>query len=121
MNSNNICTIIYDRHYNLVAILLLRHLIIPDCIINNTLTLIKECQADDNFADWSMFSDENFASYSILVISFKLAIKARCPVRKRQIIEGPKNRNKMFLYQQMKQLYLFKITGLGSISTKEKK
>lgn len=76
---------IEDIRYNLDAILLLGQLIISYCIISITLTLIRECQADDNFAGQSMLADEHFASCSILIICFKLAIKAKCPMGKTQI------------------------------------
>lgn len=73
-------------HYNLEGIILLRHLIIPDCIINITLT-IRECQADHNFAGSLMFA--------YLVICFNDG-QARCPIKNTNY-EMVKNRSEVFL------------------------
>lgn len=58
--------------YNLEGIILLRHLIIPGCIISITMT-IRECQADDNFAGSLMFA------YLVICLNDE---QARCPIKK---------------------------------------
>lgn len=90
-------------HYNLDAIILLEYLIIPYCIINITLTLIRECQTDDYFT----------VCWCLHIWSF-VSIKDKQDVLWENTKYGViKSRNKEFLNQQVKSILLFQNCMFG--------